>query len=1019
MKRITLSLPAPYVGLRPFDEKDALLFFGREAHVRDLLAKLEYQQRFISVIGASGSGKSSLVRAGLIPALHRGALASAGHCWKVHITKPGDAPLQHLVEKLTEDQRWIDGGDRAASMASLRAQFAINPLALAEQYQRRAGSFNGEALLLVVDQFEEIFRYRQQNIDEAEAFINLLLRSASEDVPVYVVITMRSDFLGHCVAFFDLPEAINSGLYLTPRLRPEQLKSIIASPLALIGSDIDPVLVNRLINTLEGDDELPILEHALLRMWNHARENGRNRIEEQNFAIICKSRDGENDATSPKLAFAIGNHASEIYDQLTPQQQAIAQQIFPALVERRENRDVRRPQTFEQLIDLVGNRNQDSLIVVIDAFRQDGAGFLLPPATEKIGKETLIDISHESFFRQWHLYKQWLDEEALDAAELKEWHYRWMRHQQTGSGWLDDNDSYRASQWLERTGKYHNPQQWALRYLAQDDFQSVKTFIQTSQQIVKEKQQAETVRLEKEVALQRQLAEHAENQKQQAEAFARSSRKKSFWAIGAAIVAIVFGIISAGLWQHAEQLARNAHADALIATAENLFNSNRDQSVLLALSARHINNTPKVEAQLRYTLSHIDYLYNLRGHKDSVNNAQFAPDGKSIVTASSDNTTRLWDAISGKELAVLRGHEGSVFNAQFAPDGKSIVTASGDKTARLWDAVSGKELAVLRGHEAAVNIAQFSPDGQSIVTASWDNTARLWDAASGKELAVLRGHEAPVNNAQFSPDGQSIVTASQDNTARLWDAASGKELAVLRGHEAPVNNAQFSPDGQSIVTASADKTARLWDAASGKELAVLCGHEKSVINAQFSPDGQSIVTASLDSTARLWDAASGKGLAVLRGHEAPVSNAQFSPDGQSIVTASADKTARLWDAASGKELAVLRGHEAQVINAQFAPDGKTIVTASDDKTARLWDAVSGKELAVLRGHEHWVNNAQFAPDGKSIVTAASEDKTARLWACNVCRSIDEIAAELKRRVGRDLTEEERRRFGVVDIIVQE
>ncbi len=693
MKRITLSLPAPYVGLRPFEEKDALLFFGREAHVRDLFAKLEHQQRFIAVIGASGSGKSSLVRAGLIPALHRGALASAGYRWKVHITKPGDTPLHNLVEKLTEDERWIDGSDRTDSMASLRAQFTINPLALVEQYQQRAALFNGEALLLVVDQFEEIFRYRQQDVDEAEAFIKLLLRSVSESaqVPVYVVITMRSDFLDKCVMFFGLPEAINNGLYLTPRLRPEQLKLIIASPLALIGSDIDPVLVNRLINTLEGDDELPVLEHTLLRMWDHARDGRRNRIEAQDFAIICKPPATDTGEVVPRLAFAIDNHASEIYNQLTLQQQTIARQIFPALVERRESRDVRRPQTLQQLVELISKSNRDDVLAVINAYRKEGAGFLLPPSTETITKETLIDISHESLFRQWRLYRQWLEEEALDAAELTEWYYRWERHQQTSRGWLDENDSHRASQWLERINKYHTPQQWATRYLKQYDFQAIKTFIQASRQRVQEKQQAETKRLEAEAVLQRQFAEQAEKQKQQAEAFARSSRKKSIWAMGAAIVAILLSVMSVMLWnqaeharKHAEKLAHNAHADALIATAENLFNSNRDQSVLLALSARNISNTPKIEAYLRYALSHLGYLHSLRGHDGGVYSAQFAPDGKSIVTASDDNTAHLWDAISGKELAVLHGHKNSVLNAQFAPDGKSIVTAGVDNTARLW-----------------------------------------------------------------------------------------------------------------------------------------------------------------------------------------------------------------------------------------------------------------------------------------------------------------------------------------------
>ncbi|MBX3616565.1 ATP-binding protein [Nitrosomonas sp.] len=653
MKRITLSLSAPYVGLRPFEEEEALLFFGRETHVHDVLAKLGHQQRFIAVIGASGSGKSSLIRAGLIPALHRGSLASVGYRWQVCITKPGDAPLQHLVEKLTDDERWIDGGDRAASMASLRAQFTVNPLALAEQFQRRAALFGGEALLLVIDQFEEIFRYRQQNIDEAEAFIKLLLRSASEeDVPIYVVITMRSDFLGNCVTFFGLPEAINGGLYLTPRLRPEQLKSIIASPLALIGSDMDPVLVNRLINTLESDDELPILEHALLRMWNHAKDNGRNRIEAQDFALICKPpATGEGEAM-PKLAFAIDNHASEIYNQLTPQQRQIAQQLFPALVERRESRDVRRPQTLQQLIELTGESNKDDVLAVINAYRKGGTGFLLPPMAEKIMQSTLIDISHESLFRQWRLYQQWLEEETLDAAELKEWYYRLGRHQQTGAGWLDDNECHRALQWLNRINRYPAPQRWATRYLERLDFQALKLFIQESQQRVQEKQQAETKRLEAEAALQRQLAEQAEQQKLQAEMFARSSRKKSIWAIGAAMIAMLFSIISWMLWnqaeqeknradharKHAEQLAHAAHANALIATAENLDLVTLDQSILLSLAAYQIDPNEKVEKQLRSVFAALTFQTGLR----NIDGTRFSPDGKTVSIISEGKTVHLW-----------------------------------------------------------------------------------------------------------------------------------------------------------------------------------------------------------------------------------------------------------------------------------------------------------------------------------------------------------------------------------------
>jgi hypothetical protein len=373
MKRITLALPAPYVGLRPFTEKEALLFFGRDAHVRDLLAKLESKQRFISVLGASGTGKSSLVRAGLISALHRGALASAGHNWKVHIFKPGDAPLSNLAHALTEDERWIDNGDRPTSVSSLRSSLAVSPLALTQLYRQRSDLFNNEALLLVVDQFEEIFRYRQKEVDEAEAFIKLLLRSATENVPIYVVITMRSDFLGNCVAFFELPEAINSGIYLTPRLGPDQIKSIITSPLTLVGSEVDPLLVNRLINTLGGEDELPVLEHALLRMWDRAREAGRSRIEASDFEATCAPPEGritisdkkDEFSTGAMLSFAIDNHASQIYDALTPPQRAITRQIFLALVERREGRDIRRPQNFRELVEQAGEQERENLLTVM------------------------------------------------------------------------------------------------------------------------------------------------------------------------------------------------------------------------------------------------------------------------------------------------------------------------------------------------------------------------------------------------------------------------------------------------------------------------------------------------------------------------------------------------------------------------------------------------------------------------------------------------------------------------------
>ena len=583
MNRIILELPAPYVGLRPFVERDALLFFGRGAHVRDLLSKLEGKQRFIAVLGASGTGKSSLVRAGLVPALHRGELAAAGYSWNICIFKPGDAPLSNLANELAKDSRWLDGEDRAMAVSALSSALASSPLALANLYQEKSAALGGQALLLVVDQFEEIFRYRQKNADEAEAFIKLLLRTASEDVPIYVVFTMRSDFLGHCVAFFGLPEAINSGIYLTPRLGPDQLKSVIASPLGLVGGEIDPVLVNKLVNTLEGEDALPILEHALLRMWNRARAFERNRIEQSDFEAVCAPLDGpvrvggkwRAPPSHPMLAFAIDNHASELYDALTPQRQRIARQLFLALVERRENRDVRRPQELRELVEQVGEQERENLVALINVFRAEGAGFLLPPASEAIGDGTLVDISHESLFRQWHLFQQWLSEEEQDVVELREWQQRAAR-QKEGGGWLDENDCDRATRWIARVNDRVNPTIWAQRYGGAETYARVDDYIQASldrlsamkaerDRLETEASEAKVQRLEAEAALQRRVAEQAETQKLQAEkekhqaqAFAEASRRKTRIAMAGVVVAVAFFLIAAAAAWWANALRHRA-----------------------------------------------------------------------------------------------------------------------------------------------------------------------------------------------------------------------------------------------------------------------------------------------------------------------------------------------------------------------------------------------------------------------------------------------------------------------------
>jgi dipeptidyl aminopeptidase/acylaminoacyl peptidase len=276
---------------------------------------------------------------------------------------------------------------------------------------------------------------------------------------------------------------------------------------------------------------------------------------------------------------------------------------------------------------------------------------------------------------------------------------------------------------------------------------------------------------------------------------------------------------------------------------------------------------------------------------------------------SGDNSVKLWDLGTGKELPPLVGHSHKICSAAFSPDGKRLVSGSANGSARVWDTETGRQVFPLSGHRDPVWSVAFSFDGRRIVTASGDHSAKVWDAASGRELLALNGHIAEVWSAAFSPDGHRIVTGSADQTARVWDAASGLELLQLRGHLAGIKSVAFSPDSQMILTGGADQIARVWETRTGRHLLTLEGHVGEIWAVSFSPDGKRILTASGDNTAKVWDARNGRELLTLRGHYAPIASASFSPDGQRLVTCSLDLAARMWQAASFEQVARWQNEE--------------------------------------------------------------------------------------------------------------
>jgi WD40 repeat protein len=368
-------------------------------------------------------------------------------------------------------------------------------------------------------------------------------------------------------------------------------------------------------------------------------------------------------------------------------------------------------------------------------------------------------------------------------------------------------------------------------------------------------------------------------------------------------------------------------------------------------------------------------LQTLQGHNDAVLSVAFSPNGQTLATASSDQTVKLWNRL-GEELQTLQGHNDAVLSVAFSPDGQTLATASSDQTVKLWNRL-GEELQTLQGHNDAVYSVAFSPDGETVATASWDNTVKLWNR-QGKELTTLLGHSDVVRSVVFSPIGEIFATASADQTVKLWNR-QGEELEVFQGHNSFVNSVSFSPDGETIATASADQTVKLWK-RQGEGLTILLDYgdgvmSDGVMSVAFSPDGETIATINENQPVKLWNR-QGDELQTLHGHSGVVRSVVFSLDGEMIATASADQTAKLWNR-QGEELQTLQGHSASINEVAFSPDGETIATASADQTVKLWNR-QGEELQTLQSHNSFINSVAFSPDGETIATA-SADQTVKLW----------------------------------------
>ena len=1040
----------PYRGMRPFREEDSALFFGREGDVERLLEAAR-RHKFVAVVGPSGSGKSSIVQAGLIPKLRVQHPPSA--TWDVVSFIPGDRPFHQLAAALIATlEPDLTETDRLAEGHKLGERLAAGEVPLdgviARMIQKSGGT---DRLLLVVDQFEEVFNKPSET--ERRAFVSRLL-GAVERAPVTVLITLRASFYASAIAFSrELSENLERGVVNLGPMERDKLQRAIVEPARRVAIKFEQGLVERILDDVGGEPgSLSLLEFALTELW--ARRQDRLLTHAAYDAI-------------GRVDGAVDQRAEELFTGLGPDQQLLARRVFTRLWMPGGPggaQDVRQRASINEL--------GQGYWVIIKALAD--ARLVVTSRDPATGQDT-VEVAHEGLIRNWARLRAWLAEDKeflLWRQKLRADVAEWEASGKEAAGLLRGRQLEEARRWRgERADEL------------------------TAHEI-------EFIR-QGELGLERELLGRV-----------RSQRRLLLAAGASAAVLLVLASVAWLQWRIADQQRSVLVSKQAAFRAISQLSIDPELSLLLAMAGLEVADTPEAEDALRQAVLE-SHLRGVMRHPNVVTSVAvskggnlvatasvdqvarvweagsgrklfelpgqasvaFSPDGSRLLTAGSETVARTWEAATGKKLLELGGHIDDLKSAVWSPDGKLIVTASRDGSARVWNAETGAPVGKPLAHGSVVNAAAVSADGKLVVTGGMDGAAKLWNAAggtlaaqlknagggvsavafspdgkwlaitmegspvtllqsvagkqayklqgqgtvtslafspdgkrlaaattdetqlweveTGKLLGSLGRHTDSVVSVAFSPDGRHLVTAGYDALSVVWDVARGAPLVELRGHTDGITAAAFSADGKQVVTAGRDRTARVWDAVALEDSNALTGHGSAVVSVSFSPDGRQVLTGSSDNTARLWDTGTRRMSRDLRGHLDSVAVAQFSPDGRRALTASRDGTALLWESASGKQIAQLKGHASAVRVAAFSPDGKRVATAGNDAKARLWDAAAGQPLRELSGHTDRIYALAFSPDSKLFATG-SADNTARVWSADGPAS---AALELKHQDG--------------------
>ena len=977
----------PFPGLRPFEPDEDYLFFGRETQTDELLRRLR-STRFLSVLGHSGSGKSSLVRSGLIPSLHGGAMTRAGSRWRVAIMRPGQDPMGNLAAALTAPEALGGGDDEGLTRSLLETTLRASRLGLVECIrQSQIGATDN--VLVLVDQFEEIFRYKRSRStdggDESAAFVKLLLAARESEIPIYIAITMRSDFIGDCMEFGTLPEVVNEGIYLVPRMTREELRFAITGPVAVGGATIAPRLVSRLLNDVGDDpDQLPILQHALMRTWERWRS----------FHYRGEALDLSHYEAIGTLSNALSRHAEEAFGELDERGRFIAEKMFKALTDKASDpRGVRRPAPVSE-VRALAQASLDEITRVTESFRRQGRSFLMPPAAIALNDSSILDISHESLMRVWERLSQWADEEAHAGQLYINLAQAAQRHEEGKVALWRDPELQFALTWREK----ENPTpEWAERY--DPSFARAIAFLDASRKerddIVQRRelrrrramrqariviavlsiaflammglgywafrQKTEAQRLERvaeeeldrvDAAQKRAQAEkrRAEDQKRLAEEARTAADRERDVATQQRSRAETQTVIAQRQSELAERERLRAESEQRKALANELEARDQtkkteiarteavaqketaDEQRKKATTLRHLSASRALALTARQARA-VDVPLVLEAYRLNRENGG-DPDDPELFAA----LHAVGDRHASQTVQKLSQKNGALAIA-VSPDGHTIYAGDESGLISRHDHDRNQWLPPKTVGQLSGPVRTLALHDNLLAAGTGGGNVAIFDVRNGGAPREINAGKAAVMSLAFQPSGPLLAAGNLDGTVTLWDAAHPAAPTWLRAvDKKPVRAVAFSPDGK-ILAASQPSGALLWNVAQpDAQPRSVCKDANDIRSLAFKPDGTALLCGRADGRIAGSPLRQGPEL-TFSGHTASVNSLSFSPRGDVFASGSADGTIRLWHVDKPEALPdVITRQEGWIWAVAFNADGSGVISGGKEPAIRISDA---------------------------------------------------------------------------------